>query len=205
MLAAPEIDTVFSGTTLTMIIVRGMKVTVVNIGDSRAIAGVQLMSQAGSPIKVMPLSVDHKPELPAEEARICSSGGRVKMIHGCGRVYLASEEVPGLAMSRSLGDFVAHKAGVSSVPDVWDYNVGDLLAVCGGPGAGAVKLTLMVATDGVFDMLSNEAAVVTAMKHWDQPGLAVDEIMTVTEESWRTKWNLVDDTSVCIVNIDHNI
>ena len=118
MLAAPEIDTVFSGTTLTMIIVRGMKVTVVNVGDSRAIAGVQLMSQAGSPIKVMPLSVDHKPELPAEEARICSSGGRVKMIHGCGRVYLATEEVPGLAMSRSLGDFVAHKAGVSSVPDV---------------------------------------------------------------------------------------
>ena len=58
MLAAPEIDTVFSGSTLTMVVIRNMTVTVVNLGDSRIIGGVQLMSQSETDvaaIKVMPL------------------------------------------------------------------------------------------------------------------------------------------------------
>ena len=187
MLAAPEIDTVFSGTTLTMVIVRNMTVTVVNLGDSRIIGGVQLMSESNqdvAAIKVMPLSVDHKPEVPTEEARISSSGGRVKMVHGCGRVYLAKEDVPGLAMSRSLGDFVAHQAGVSSVPDVWDYSIDDLLAVAGS--GGTIRLSLMVATDGIYDMMSNEDAITISMKHFDDPNVAVDELLT---------------TTVCIINL----
>ena len=35
----------------------------------------------------------------------------MKDVHGTHRVYLALDEVPGLAMSRSLGDYVAHSAG----------------------------------------------------------------------------------------------
>jgi hypothetical protein len=35
----------------------------------------------------------------------------VKEVHGTHRVYLALDDVPGLAMSRSLGDYVAHSAG----------------------------------------------------------------------------------------------
>ena len=42
-------------------------------------------------------------------------GGRVKEVHGTHRVYLALDEVPGLAMSRSLGDYVAHSAGQSDI------------------------------------------------------------------------------------------
>ena len=40
-----------------------------------------------------------------------NKGGRVKEVHGTHRVYLALDDVPGLAMSRSLGDYVAHSAG----------------------------------------------------------------------------------------------
>lgn len=36
----------------------------------------------------------------------------MKEVHGTHRVYLALDDVPGLAMSRSLGDYVAHSAGV---------------------------------------------------------------------------------------------
>jgi hypothetical protein len=47
----------------------------------------------------------------------------VKEVHGTARVYLALDDVPGLAMSRSLGDYVAHTAGVSSVPEVLQYDL----------------------------------------------------------------------------------
>ena len=240
MLAAPHIDTIFSGTTLTLAVVRGTTVTVANVGDSRAIAGVQVPPKApGAPTtakvvqlavghkpslplplaspspthtpppglslclpQVLQLTVDHKPELPDEKRRIESSGGRVDMVHGCGRIYLAHEDVPGLAMSRSLGDYVAHSAGVSSTPDIWDYDLSGLL---GTGQSGPFRVSLLVATDGVFDMMSNEEAVVTAMEYWAEPDAAVDDILSVTDASWRAKWNIVDDTSVCVVNIERTL
>jgi len=173
------------------------------VGDSRAVAGVQLRTpkKAGA-IQVLQLTVDHKPELVEEKKRIVSSGGRVDMVHGCGRVYLATEDVPGLAMSRSLGDYVAHDAGVSSTPDIYDYDLTGLPGIAPRRSGDFLRITILVATDGVFDVMSNEVAVATALQHWDEPGAAVDEILAVTDTTWRTKWNVVDDTSVCVVNIE---
>lgn len=52
-------------------------------------------------------------------------GGRVDTIKGAmgqslgpQRVWLQDQEAPGLAMSRSLGDFIAHSVGVSADPEV---------------------------------------------------------------------------------------
>ena len=63
--------------------------------------------------------------------RIVNAGGRVQplksQINGkfCGpnRVWLAKEDVPGLAMSRSLGDYVAHSVGVIAEPIVKEYQL----------------------------------------------------------------------------------
>lgn len=59
----------------------------------------------------MPLSQDHKPSLPEEYKRILVSGGRVESYKdsqgrqvGPMRVWVKNENMPGLAMSRSIGD-----------------------------------------------------------------------------------------------------
>jgi hypothetical protein len=73
-----------------------------------------------SNFKCIALSRDHKPEFDSERQRILSFGGRVEALFdtetqrqlGPYRVWLKDENVPGLAMSRSLGDEVARKAGV---------------------------------------------------------------------------------------------
>ena len=181
MLQESGLDTVFSGTTMTLMVVREDKVTIANIGDSRAVLGMELIPQKSesaeskeseslSTIKVLQLSIDHKPEMPVEALRITNHGGRVTVVNGCGRVYLATADVPGLAMSRSLGDFVAHKAGVSSVPEIFEYTWEDLYSryndLQDAVDGGKIRLSLMVATDGVFDMMSNEDAVDITMKNW---------------------------------------
>lgn len=73
--------------------------------------------------KITPLSEDHKPSLPHEKKRVEQSGGRVEPILGPqgqwlgpDRVWMKNEDTPGLAMSRSLGDGLAHSLGVSSEP-----------------------------------------------------------------------------------------
>jgi hypothetical protein len=83
------------------------------------------------------LSHDHKPELEEEKARILRNGGRVDRYNGkifsffyyfylfyldrgtkSGpfRVWLKTQNYPGLAMSRSIGDLMAGSIGVTCEP-----------------------------------------------------------------------------------------
>ena len=74
--------------------------------------------------RVRQLSRDHKPCDPVEGARIIERGGRIEAFKdnmtgedmGPKRVWLVKEDVPGLAMSRSIGDFVAQSVGVIAEP-----------------------------------------------------------------------------------------
>ena len=89
-----------------------------NIGDSRCIV-------VRNEKEVVALSEDQKPENPEEKARILAAGGRVEPLagppdvdRGPPRVWLKEVNVPGLAMSRSIGDEVSQTVGVISVPEI---------------------------------------------------------------------------------------
>lgn len=113
-------DCHLSGSTATSLLFDSRKIFCANVGDSRAVL-YSLVKK--SQFKITPLSDDHKPGLPAEKKRIESVGGRVEPILGPqgqwlgpDRVWMRNEDTPGLAMSRSLGDGLAHSLGVSSEP-----------------------------------------------------------------------------------------
>lgn len=97
-----RIDTEFSGTTLSMAIIRGNHLTGVNIGDSRVIMG----KEENGRIVPVDITFDHKPDSPKEKERILACGGRVFAVEyddgvdGPQRVWLGHMDVPGLAMSR---------------------------------------------------------------------------------------------------------
>ena len=97
-----KIDTDYSGTTLSMAVIRGNQVTCINIGDSRVILG----KEVSGIIVDEELTIDHKPDLPHEKERILATGGRVFAvayddgIDGPARVWLGDVDIPGLAMSR---------------------------------------------------------------------------------------------------------
>ena len=72
------IDVSFSGTTAISILLRGRFLMCANVGDSRAVVG--RLSPEGW--YALPLSTDHKPNIPQECLRIESSGGRVEPYSG---------------------------------------------------------------------------------------------------------------------------
>ena len=77
----------FAGCTATVLLVTKKEVVCANAGDSRTV-----MASRGT---AKDLSVDHKPDDPAEQRRIQSSGA-----------YVVEGRVNGrLALSRALGDF----------------------------------------------------------------------------------------------------
>ena len=122
---------------------------------SRAVLGRQVPSPVPSPdaphathFQAVPLSDDHKPDIPSEMARILKSGGRVTLQeYGVPRVWLADMSAPGLAMSRSIGDSIAHRVGVIPLPDIRTAEITD-----------ADRL-MILASDGVWEFISNDEAV----------------------------------------------
>ena len=69
------------------------------------------------------ISRDQKPSQNDEATRIITSGGRIDSFRdpdknpiGPLRVWLKSEDIPGLAMTRSFGDEVASRVGVTAEP-----------------------------------------------------------------------------------------
>lgn len=109
-------DPSFSGTTCCTMLLNGTRIYCANAGDSRAVV-------VGKNGRVKQLSRDHKPCDKDEGARIIERGGRIEAFKdqltgedmGPKRVWLLKEDVPGLAMSRSIGDYVAQTVGV--IPD----------------------------------------------------------------------------------------
>ncbi|GFH32210.1 PPM-type phosphatase domain-containing protein, partial [Haematococcus lacustris] len=86
------------------------------------------------------LTDDHKPERPDERARIRAAGGQV-FWHGGHRVMGV------LSMSRALGDSLLKPFGVIATPEICDA------------ARHPDDLFLLLATDGLWAALDNDAAV----------------------------------------------
>ena len=127
----------YSGSTCIIIIHIGDKILCYNIGDSRA-------AFINDEFKCIQISNDHKPEIPEEKMRIEECGGIVKRnSFGIYRVWDKNGIYPGLAMSRSIGDYVAKGLGIICEPDFYELNLinNDILAV-------------ILSSDGLWDILN---------------------------------------------------
>ena len=68
-------------------------------------------------------------------------------VDGPARVWLGHMDVPGLAMSRSLGDVVAHSAGVSSEPEFFEHEFNQ---------NQHEDIILVMASDGLWEFMSDQ-------------------------------------------------
>ncbi|KAJ6757084.1 CATALYTIC/PROTEIN PHOSPHATASE TYPE 2C [Salix koriyanagi] len=143
-----KIDSFYSGTTALTIVRQGEHIFVANVGDSRAVLATT-SDDDGSLVPVQ-LTVDFKPNLPQETERILQCGGRVFCLDdepGVHRVWQPDAESPGLAMSRAFGDYCVKDFGLISVPEVLQRHL------------TSKDQFVILATDGVWDVISNQAAV----------------------------------------------
>jgi len=186
-----RIDSEFSGTTLSMAIVRGNTVYGINVGDSRVILG----KEENGRLTFQDVTFDHKPDSPKEKERILACGGRVFAVEyddgidGPPRVWLGHMDIPGLAMSRSLGDVVAHSAGVISEPEFTKYQLDP-----------ATDKFLVVATDGLWEFVDNQETV-ELVEAQPGPTDAVDVLVTEAATRWMHEEQVIDDTTIIVANL----
>ena len=183
------VDSYCSGSTAVVIHITKEKIICANCGDSRAI----LISDKNNGI--IKMSRDHKPELLDEKKRIIASGGRVDKIYGLGpyRVWFKDEDYPGLAMSRSIGDSLAHKVGVISIPEIKEFNLNN-----------SKPFAIVVASDGVWEFMSNEQVKNILMKYkYNKDGFKCSkEIVEKARQIWAGTSFAIDDITCVTVFFD---
>ncbi|XP_075591160.1 uncharacterized protein LOC142598081 [Dermatophagoides farinae] len=145
-----------SGTTAVIVLVRGESITVGHVGDSRAI----VTKKSGKNVIGVSLTQDHKPEMPEERARIEQAGASVKLLEGdvCHRVFAPGVKLPGLSMSRALGDIKAIDPDdllvILASDGVWEFiSTQKCASISGrhGPKESAASCEVWLAEEGIVD------------------------------------------------------
>ncbi|CAD8104156.1 unnamed protein product [Paramecium sonneborni] len=184
------IDVAYSGATTVVVIAFENILYCANIGDSRAIIG-----RYDAKLSVVELSKDHKPDCFLEQARIIQRGGRVQAYSdeegnpiGPARVWKLDEDVPGLAMSRSFGDYVASQVGVICDPEIIKHQ---LLPT---------DKFLVVASDGIWEFLSNEWVIETVYEFYKKGDAigACSKLVQAAKEAWKREDEVIDDITVIL-------
>ena len=181
-----EVDANFSGTTCVMVFQVGERIICANVGDSRAI-----MVKGD---KAIPLSFDQKPDDPEESKRIKENGGEISQYEEDGeksgpfRVWQKGEAYPGIAMSRSIGDFIASKLGVIPEPKFIEEKI------------DKDTKFIIVASDGIWEFLDNDTVKKITMPYYEKndPNGACKDLIKRATEFWNQEDIVVDDIT-CIV------
>ena len=183
-----KIDANFSGTTCVMVAQIGDRFICANIGDSRAI-----MIKTGN--EIVPLSIDQKPDDPEESKRIVQNGGEISQYEEDGeksgpyRIWKKGEAYPGIAMSRSVGDFIATSLGVVPEAKFIEEKIDQDCKF------------IVVASDGIWEFLDNKRVGEIVMPYYknDDPDGACKALIKEATEWWNKEDIVVDDITVVVV------
>lgn len=209
----------YSGTTVVAVMLTGNNLTCANVGDSRAVLGslrtkedaktveenkgeFQIESVAGPSNHgdliwmSTSLSIDHKPDRADEYQRIMESNGRVDPFReengepvGPARVWLKTQNIPGLAMSRSIGDLVAGSVGVIPEPEFFELTLNEC------------DKFMVLASDGVWEFIDNDECVRLVSPFWENndPQGACTKLRELSVEHWQREDEVIDDITVIVV------
>ncbi|MCQ2817457.1 MAG: protein phosphatase 2C domain-containing protein [archaeon] len=165
-LSKNSIDFSLSGTTCVICFIIGKKIICSNVGDSRAIVVSQNNESKNYSVKA--LSRDHKPTIEEERKRIESKGGMIQKYidtedgeeTGPFRVWQKDSDgenkgVPGLAMSRSIGDLIGSSVGVEPLAEIREIEINE-----------ETKF-LIVASDGIWEFLDDDKVMNISKKYYE--------------------------------------
>eukprot|EP01038_Epipyxis_sp_PR26KG_P010672 gene10672-14332_t len=204
-----KIDDSLSGTTGISIFVKGDKLHIANVGDSRAIIATDIDGK----LVYSPLSSDQTPYRKDERERLKKLGAKIMTIDQIEgnepihenwgtnlgeeidevgdppRVWDNTLERPGCAFTRSIGDAVAEKCGVTAEPEIleWDISMDDKFAV--------------IASDGVFEFITSQN-VIDMIAKFKNPLEAAKHVVAEAYRLWLTYDDRTDDITIIIINFE---
>jgi len=149
-LVSEELKTQDSGTTAVNCLIKARQIFTANVGDARAI----VISDQG----LSQLTVDHRLDNLIERQRIEEMGGQI-------RYPYAFRGHQGLMPTRTIGDQYFKNIGIIATPSVSEYKISQ------------DDLILLMACDGLFDVMTSEEAADFA-RRFPQPETLLEVLKT---------------------------
>ncbi len=188
----------YSGTTVTMLFVTKHAIIIASVGDSRAVLSLRASFNTTNAIGASQLTVDHKASNELEQTRVRDLGGFIADIGGTLRVNGT------LVLTRSIGD--AHLAQyLSRTPHVISMTKHEAKERCGHADDPDFPCFIILASDGLWDEISNEEAVAMVEivirrygNNWREGGFQ-EAAEILTQEAYVR--GSTDNIGVCVVAI----
>jgi serine/threonine protein phosphatase PrpC/CRP-like cAMP-binding protein len=203
-----DFDDMMSGTTAICVMVKDGQLHIANVGDSRAITCVK--DPATGRLKGEHLSMDQTPYRKDERERCKLQGARVctmsqleglePMHENWGinlgeeiddegdppRLFRKEERYPGVAFTRSFGDFVADQIGVFATPEQSTVDI------------HRDHQFLVIASDGVFEFITTQQCV-DMVSQYENPIDACRAVVSQAYNLWLQYEVRTDDiTMICV-------
>ncbi|KAJ8348649.1 hypothetical protein SKAU_G00272380 [Synaphobranchus kaupii] len=205
-----------SGTTASVVVIRGDCMFVAHVGDSAVVLGVRdpPLEQL---VQAVEVTQDHKPELPKERHRIEGLGGRVMKKSGVNRVVwkrprlthngpvrrsTVIDQIPFLAVARALGDLWSY-----------DFYSGEFV-VSPEPDTSVVRLDprrhryIILGSDGLWNMVAPQDAVTMCQDHDEALApfgvSSARRLVTHALLRWRQRMLRADNTSVIVISLQES-
>lgn len=211
MHADRRFDDNLSGTTSISLLLRGRTMYISNVGDSRAIIATRI----GDRVVAQALSSDQTPYRKDERERVKKYGARIlsmDQIEGVEpvhenwgdlnlgedideggdppRIWSPKGDYPGTAFTRSLGDLVAEECGVTAEPEISARDI------------TAVDKFIILASDGVFEFLTNQMVVDSVCRYPHDPLAACRTIVEAAYNMWLQYEVRTDDITIIALYIE---
>uniref|UniRef100_A0A8D2Q2F9 Protein phosphatase, Mg2+/Mn2+ dependent 1D n=1 Tax=Varanus komodoensis TaxID=61221 RepID=A0A8D2Q2F9_VARKO len=205
-----------SGTTASVVIIRGSKMYVAHVGDSGVVLGVQ-DDPKDDFVRAVEVTQDHKPELPKERQRIEGLGGSVINKSGVNRVVwkrpclthngpvrrsTVIDQIPFLAVARALGDLWSY-----------DFYTGEFV-VSPEPDTSVHTLDpqkhkyIILGSDGLWNMIPPQEAVSMCQDHEEKKYFMGEHQQSLAKMlvnralgRWRQRMLRADNTSAIVISL----
>ncbi|NXX86858.1 PPM1D phosphatase, partial [Urocolius indicus] len=200
-----------SGTTASVVIIRGSKMYVAHVGDSGVVLGVQ-DDPKDNFVRAVEVTQDHKPELPKERERIEGLGGSVINKSGVYRVVwkrprlthngpvrrsTVIDQIPFLAVARALGDlwsydFYSGEFVVSPEPDTSVHTIDP-----------QKHKYIILGSDGLWNMIPPQDAISMCQDHvmGEHRQSCAKMLVNRALGRWRQRMLRADNTSAIVICI----
>ncbi|KRY41427.1 Protein phosphatase 1D [Trichinella spiralis] len=208
-----------SGTTASVAFVRQNKIYIGHVGDSTVVLGKR--NRDGS-VGAVKLTVDHKPDAPAEKKRLAEVGGEVADTNSGKRVIWNQPAVPNAGTSTETPAVVKvpFLNLTRSLGDLWSYNPSSKqYVVSPEPDVSVIQLEkedacLVIASDGLWNILDAQTVIdIINCGEWkekaDQTPKTKNYTLPKNHARWITRQALIrcsrlrsDNISVIVVLFD---
>ncbi|MBN3304135.1 PPM1D phosphatase, partial [Amia calva] len=201
-----------SGTTASVVVIRGDRMFVAHVGDSGVVLGVQ--EPFDQYVRAVEVTQDHKPELPREKKRIEGLGGSVIKKSGVNRVVwkrprlthngpvrrsTVIDQIPFLAVARALGDLWSY-----------DFYSGEFV-VSPEPDTSVLTLDprrhrfIILGSDGLWNMVPPQDAVSMCQDNEEGPvhcgASSAHQLVSHALLRWRQRMLRADNTSAIVISL----